>query len=205
MNKKFFFWIIVLLIPVLLVPPFVLHVSKFGTVGIQHAFITDPPNFSEGISTSTLFVEILVVLLIAFVLSKVKKVKDETIASLKTALKNIVVWSVVMAIGLLTASEIIKYQKGRVNKASYDHGYKVGYTKWKIDFKKVEFTNEDYLKFGASQEMIDKYKIEKLEKEIKMAVSAGFSEKEIIVEKDFKELERLKKSLGIKPIYVFPK
>ncbi|MBT4732429.1 hypothetical protein HOB87_10740 [Candidatus Woesearchaeota archaeon] len=205
MNKKFFFWIVVLLIPVLLVPPFALHVSELGAVGIQHAFITNPPTFAEGISASTLFVEILAVLLIAFVLSKVKKAKDETVTPLKSIVKNILIWSIVMVIGLFATSEIIKYQKGRVNKASYNQGYEEGYKKRKISSKAVEFTNEEFLKLGASQELLNKYRITLLERVIKMAVSAGFSEEEIIVEKDFKELERLKKSLGIKPIYVFPK
>jgi hypothetical protein len=205
MNKKFFFWIIVLLIPVFLVPPFSLHVSKFGTVGIQYAFITDPPNFSEGISASTLFVEILVVLLIAFVLSKVKKVKDETIASLKSIVKNILIWSIVIVIGLFAVSEIIRYQKGEVNKASYNQGYEEGYKKGKISYKSVGFTNEEWLEMGFTQDEIDSHKIKKLEKEIKMAVSAGFSEEEIRPSNDFKELERLKKSLNIEPIYVFQK
>jgi len=205
MNKKFFFWIIVLLIPVLLVPPFALHVGKFGAMGIQYAFITDPPNFSEGISVSTLFVEILVVLLIAFVLSKVKKVKDETIVPLKSIVKNILIWSIVIVIGLFSVSEIIIYQKGEVNKASYNQGYNEGYIKGKISFKSVGFTNEELLEAGFTQDEIDNHKIKKLEETIKMAIDAGFTEKEIIVEKDFKELERLKKSLNIGPIYVFPK
>jgi len=155
MNKKFFFWIIVLLIPVLLVPPFVLHVSKFGAVGIQHAFITDPPNFSEGISASTLFVEILAVLLIAFVLSKVK---DKTIASLRSALEKILFWSIIMAIGLFTVSEIIKYQKIEIREAN---------SKTNIDsYRKALISNDGctdavYLKAGFSQDEIDAYRKQK--------------------------------------------
>jgi hypothetical protein len=187
------------------VPPFALHVGKFGAMGIQYAFITDPPNFSEGISASTLFVEILVVLLIAFVLSKVKKVKDETIVPLKSIVKNILIWSIVIVIGLFSVSEIIIYQKGEVNKASYNQGFNEGYIKGKISFRTFTFTNEELLEAGFTQDEIDNHNIKKLEEKIKMAIDAGFTEKEIIVEKDFKELERLKKSLNIGPIYVFPK
>ncbi len=205
MNKKFFFWIIVLLIPVLLVPPFALHVSKFGTVGIQHAFITDPPNFSEGISASTLLVEILAVLLIAFVLSKLK-IKGVKVEGVKQIFKNILILSIVFIIGLFAVSEIIKYQRNEIQRVeidetSYKKGYEEGYKKRKI----IDSGSLDPLKFGFTQEEIDMYKIRELEKTIKMFIDAGAFKEEIKASKDFKELEKLKKSLGIKPIYVFPK
>ena len=207
MDKKFFFWVVALLIPVLLVPPFVIHVSKFGTVGIQYAFIADPPNFSKGISISTLFVEILTVLLISFVLSKARlKIKDETIKSFKDVVKKISVWSVVFVIGLFAVGEIIKYQRSEIQRVeidetSYNKGYKEGYKKRTI----LDSESLDLLKFGFTQEEIDRDKIRELEKKIKMLVDYGASKEEIKASKYFKELEELKKSLGIKPIYTFPK
>jgi len=201
MNKKLFFWIVVLLIPVLLVPPFALHVSKFGVIGIQHGFITDPPNFSEGISSSTLFVEILATLLIAFVLSKLK-IKGEKAGRI---FKSILILSVVTVIGLFAVSEIIKFQKSEIKKNSYDKGYLDGYKKSETKSKAVKYTDQALLRFGFSQKEINEHRVKALEIEIKLMLDAGFNEKEIRVEEPFQTLQKLKKSLNIEPIYVFPK
>jgi len=149
----------------------------------------------------------LAVLLIAFVLSKMKlKIKDKTTVSLKAVIKHVLILSVVFVIGLFAVSEIIKYQRNdiqrvEIDEESYSKGYKEGYKKRKI----IDSESLDPLKFGFTQEEIDRDKIRMLEGTIKIFVDAGAFEQEIRASKDFKKLEKLKKSLGIKPIYVFPK